>query len=126
MSLSNLILEKTNQTPGIIFDAEKGTLEFVGRSLPEDAAQFFKPLFSWLDKYIECNPSMTIANFQLDYFNTASAKAIFSILMKLEQMHHTGLKVNVVWLFDADDEDMSDLGQEYKDLFKMPIKLTAK
>jgi len=124
--MENLNIIKTTQTPKVSFDAQKGTLYISGRSLPEDSSKFFKPLFTWLDKYFENPQKETFAKFELDYFNTSSAKAIFSILMKLEKMNYSGHPISIEWLYDADDEDMFDLGEEYKDLFKMPIELVRK
>ena len=39
-----LLLEQTEYTPKVVFDAETGTLELSGRSLPEDTVLFYDPL----------------------------------------------------------------------------------
>jgi hypothetical protein len=124
--MDNLNIEKTTQTPKVIFDAQKGTLVISGRSLPEDSSKFYHPLFKWLDNYFENPQIKTFTKFELDYFNTSSAKAIFSLLMKLEKAHYSGHPVSVEWFYDSDDEDMFELGDEYRGLFKMPIVLVKK
>ena len=122
--MENLLIEKTNQTPEINFNKESGFLSFKGRSLPEDSATFYKPVFDWLNQYIENLPSKTEVEFELDYFNTSSAKAIFSIINKFDKLYQTSHPVSIRWKYDEDDEDMRDLGNEYKDLFKLPIELS--
>jgi hypothetical protein len=121
--MQNLLIKKTSQTPEIRLDAEKGELCFCGRSLPEDASGFYKPVFDWINNFTSESPRKCFIRFELDYFNTASAKSIFAILNKLEQMNHLGTNMVIEWWFDAEDEDMRDLGKEYIDLFTVNIVL---
>ena len=123
--MKNLEIKKTNQTPEIHLNAETGILSFSGRSLPEDSAQFYKVVFDWLNQYIENLHQTTDVIFEMDYFNTASAKAIFSIIIKLDELYKTDYPVTIRWMHDDDDDDMKELGEEYQDLFKIPIKIIA-
>ncbi len=41
----------TAKTPTVEFSSETGVLELKGRSIPENAIDFFKPLVDWLDDY---------------------------------------------------------------------------
>ena len=123
--MKNLEIKKTNQTPEISLNADTGILSFSGRSLPEDSAQFYKIVFDWLNQYIENLHQTTDVIFEMDYFNTASAKAIFSIIIKLDELYKTNYPVTISWMHDDDDDDMRELGEEYQDLFKIPIKLIA-
>lgn len=123
--MKNLKITKTNQTPEINLNADTGILSFSGRSLPEDSAQFYKVVFDWLNQYIENLHQTTDIIFEMDYFNTASAKAIFSIIIKLDELFKTDYPVTISWMHDDDDDDMKELGEEYQDLFTIPIKLIA-
>ena len=42
--MDTLIIEGSSKTPKVVFNADKGELLLEGRSIPEDAARFFKPL----------------------------------------------------------------------------------
>ncbi|MBN2669205.1 MAG: DUF1987 domain-containing protein [Bacteroidales bacterium] len=121
--MKNLFIEKTSQKPEINFNPETGILAISGRSLPEDSSQFYKPVMDWLKIYFEQPYENTKLVFKMDYFNTASAKAIFSIFNKCEMQFKEGLDISVEWWYDKDDEDMKELGDEYVDLFTMPIQL---
>ena len=123
--MNNYKTEKTTQTPEISLNAITGDLSFSGRSLPEDSSVFYKPVFSWLDEYTMNPAEKTSVIFGLDYFNTASAKAIFSIIVKFNELSKNNHPISINWLYDEDDEDMKELGEEYQDLFSISIELIA-
>lgn len=112
-----LNLEGTEDTPKIILDKTHGIFEISGRSLPEDSAEFYKPVLEWILKYSkEANPSSDF-DFKLEYFNTASSKLILDVLYGLEDIK--GMKIN--WYFHEDDEDMEEAGQEFSELVEIPF-----
>ena len=41
----------TFETPTITFDLNGGSLEIIGRSIPENPIEFYHPLFEALDRY---------------------------------------------------------------------------
>jgi hypothetical protein len=124
--MKNIEIEKTNQTPEIKLNAQTGELSFIGRSLPEDSTTFYEEVFKWIDDYSNNLADKTLVIFELDYFNTSSAKAIFSIIVKFDKLFQSSYPIKIQWLFDDDDEDMKELGKEYKELFKIPIELVEK
>jgi hypothetical protein len=105
-------LEGTEDTPKIILDKDKGLFEISGRSLPEDAAEFYAPILEWLDKYQSAPNPETNFLFKLEYFNTASSKLILDILSKLDNIAGT----RVTWYYHEDDEDMEEAGEEFSEL----------
>lgn len=123
--MKHLEILKTSHTPEISLNASTGLLSFIGRSLPENSTAFYKPIFKWLDLYSENLPEKTEVIFQLDYFNTASAKALFTIIEKMDKLVENYHSVVIKWRYDAEDEDMNELGKEYQELFKTPILLIA-
>ncbi|MCE2996386.1 MAG: DUF1987 domain-containing protein, partial [Flammeovirgaceae bacterium] len=99
-------------------DKKNGIFEISGRSLPEDSAEFYKPVIEWINAYgAEANPTTEFA-FKLEYFNTASSKLILDVLSALEEIK--GIKV--VWYFHDDDEDMEEAGQEFSELVEIPFE----
>lgn len=124
--MENIILEGTGRTPAIIFDAAKGTLEISGRSIPENSLAFYKPLFDWIDDYVQSPRKETNIDFNLEYFNTSSSKCILDMLRKLERLAEDGHKANVKWFFDEGDEDMEESGNDFKSLINLDIELVMK
>ncbi len=115
----------TEDTPTIHLDLENDILEISGRSLPEDVANFYEPVLTWLDEYSKSPKPKTIFNFKLVYFNTASSKMLLDILMKLEDIHADGNEVLINWHYPEDDEDMEEAGEEYADIVDVPFEKIA-
>ncbi len=120
--MTPLIIEPTSDTPKIYFDANKGYFEVANLSLPEDAIEFYKPVMAWLNEYKQNSNTLTVFNFKLEYFNTASSKQIIQILLLLEDIHKSN-KVLVKWHYKDIDEDMQDLGEEYADIIEVDFEL---
>ncbi|MBT34027.1 MAG: nuclear pore complex subunit [Thalassobius sp.] len=118
--MENLFLEKSNKTPFIEFDANRGYLLIEGRSIPEDALDFYQPLFSWLDSYSKTAQEVTVMEFKLEYFNTSSSKCLVEILRRLEDIN-CEKHVEVKWFYEQDDEDMQESGEDYMQLVNVPI-----
>lgn len=113
-----LNLKGTEDTPTILLDKKNGILEISGRSLPEDSAEFYKPVIEWINNYAaDANPTTEFA-FKLEYFNTSSSKLILDVLSALEEIK--GMKVT--WYFHDDDEDMEEAGQEFSELVEIPFE----
>ena len=124
--MENIQLEGTGRTPKVIFDARTGMIEISGRSIPENSISFYKPLFDWLDEYIEKPSSETQVMFNFEYFNTSSSKCILDLLRKLEKLPEEGYKTVVKWYFDEGDEDMEESGNDFKSLINLDIELVMK
>jgi len=113
-----LKLEGTEDTPKIILDKGNGIFEISGRSLPEDSAEFYRPVLEWIGRYAASpNPATEFA-FKLEYFNTASSKLILDVLSALEDIPGT----KIVWYFHEDDEDMEEAGEEFSELVELPFE----
>ena len=113
-----LNLEGTEDTPKIMLDKANGIFEISGRSLPEDSAEFYRPVLEWIEQYsAAANPS-TDFMFKLEYFNTASSKLILDVLSALEDIKD----MKIIWYFHEDDEDMEEAGQEFSELVEIPFE----
>jgi uncharacterized protein YkuJ len=110
-----LDLKATNDTPRVLFDPDNNLFEISGRSLPEDVVTFYQPVLDWLDEYTRTPLKKTDFVFKYIYFNTATSKLVQDILTKLEHLQEKGSDVKVSWFYEQDDEDMLDLGIEFKE-----------
>jgi len=120
--INSLSIKPTNETPKVVLDAQNNIFELTGRSLPEDANKFFSPIKEWMVEYVKSpNPSTEIV-FNLDYFNSSSARLIVKILIELEQLIEKGFKVNIIWKYKANDEVMYDRGEEIQTVLKLPFE----
>jgi hypothetical protein len=115
-------IKGTAKTPFVNFDATKGIIELKGRSIPENAIEFYNPIFDWIVAYGALKKEKTIVNMQLEYFNSSSSKCIVEVFKKLETVAKNGSNVLINWYFSEDDEEILNAGEEFKALVKLPFK----
>ncbi|MBO7438501.1 MAG: DUF1987 domain-containing protein [Bacteroidales bacterium] len=120
--MSVIKIQGTDDTPTVTLDKENNIFEISGRSLPEDVVVFYKPILEWLDEYKNDPLDLTVFNFKLEYFNTASSKLLLDVLLKLEDINNDGHEVLVKWHYPDDDEDMEEAGEEYSDIVDVPFE----
>jgi len=124
--MEKIFINATEDTPRVTLDPENNLYELFGRSLPEDAAEFYEPILKWLDEFaatIDSNSSKTELVIKLEYFNTTSSKFLLDIFGKLEDMHADGKNVVIHWYYFEEDIDMKDAGEEFSDLIEVPFEM---
>lgn len=121
--MEKLIIEGTGSTPQVNFIPEKGLLEIVGKLIPEDAGNFFVPIFSWLEKFFPDKQQAIIMRFSLFYYNTSSSKRIFDIMRRLDEKFMDGCNITIQWEYEEGDEDTQQDGQDYKSMLKLPFNI---
>lgn len=121
--MENFFLEGTNKTPQLDFNSNEGRFLIAGRSIPENSIEFYKPLFEWLDKYVEEAKSNTILDVKLEYFNTSSSKCLVEIFRKLELLQQKNDNVLINWYYEEDDEDMQESGEDFQEIIDVKIVL---
>lgn len=120
--MDNLVLNGTLTTPNINFNFSTGELFISGESYPENASEFFEKVISWIKNYIAFSNPITL-NFQFNYFNTSTSKAIMDIFEILDEYHRNNGKVMVNWYYESDDEDIYESGMEFIDNLSLPYKM---
>jgi hypothetical protein len=115
-------LEGTADTPLIHFSHAVGSMKISGRSLPEDAFSFYLPVIEWLSKYAASPAAQTSFTFNLEYFNTASAKQIFKLISIVSELSKKN-STTVNWHYDKGDRDMKSSGERFSKLFELPVNL---
>ncbi len=118
-----LTIEKSKNNPEVIFNKEENIFKISGRSIVEDPNKFYMPIYEWLEAYIADPNPETEFKFDLEYFNSSSARQVMKLIMLLEKLHIAGKKVKVVWLFEQGDEMSQERGQEIKAVSKLPFDI---
>jgi len=111
-------IPQTERTPQVLLDrsGEKGHIQFVGRSLPDDARSFYRPILSWIEDYFNNPNDDTLVSFNLEYFNTSSSKMLLQIIRKFRELEDQSKKVTVEWHYLEEDEDILESGETFQDL----------
>ena len=125
--MERLIIEETDESPGIIFDRDTRDFILTGKSLPEDAVEFYEPVVEWIETYAKDPLPKTNIEFKMEYFNTASSKMVLDLLIAFEaiQLGDNGCDVLVRWHFEEDDEDMEDSGIDFADVVEIPFEMCS-
>ena len=118
-------LEGTEDTPQVVFDISKNEFSLSGRSLPEDAASFYKPIIAWIANYIKNPNPSTEFRINLEYFNSSSVKQIIVLLIQLEEITKTGNEIKIVWCYNENDDLMEIKGSEFKSILTIPFELVV-
>src|SRR5674476_1574013 len=98
----------TKRTPWIIL--ESGRIFIMGRSIPENPNDFYRPIQEWISKYVQNYTEKSKIELGFEYINTSSIKWIFTILRELSEMKDIVNKASVTWYYEHGDEDMCELG----------------
>jgi hypothetical protein len=114
-------IQATQNTPDIEFDFKNGLLEISGRSIPENSIEFYNPLFSALDSYLDNPNDKTNINIQLEYYNSSSSACLLSVLKKFEKLNKERGNVTVNWLHEENDEDILAAGKNFKGMVDLPF-----
>jgi hypothetical protein len=126
MPLLDIHIGHTDDTPEVRSDVNSGTLNIQGRSFPENAFAFYKPVLQWVKEYVEDHPrSRLTVNIDLDYFNSSSGRFILEMLTILERQHKKEL-FRVNWMVEANDELMTERGQELDSLIDLPFFIISR
>lgn len=123
--LNTLVIDRTKISPEVILDPREGVFTITGTSMSEDAVGFYMPVLNWLKKYVETPNECTHIKFNLTYFNTASSKLIWEIMIVLQDAYSNGHKITIDWIFQEEDEDMEEAGEIYAERMDIPINLIA-
>ncbi len=118
-----LTYEEQGYLPGIILDKESGKFEIFGKTCPEDAIEFYNPVFEWLDEYSQNPLEKTVFDFKLTYFNTVSSKILMMIMMRLEEIYEDGNEVLIRWFYPEDDEDLEETGEDFESMLEVNFEL---
>ena len=85
----------------------------MGRSLPENAIDFYKPVFTWVEEAMQSVSGKDIVvDIKLEYFNTASSKQIAKLFLQLENYNEKN-NITVKWFYEKEDNDMLVSGNQY-------------
>jgi hypothetical protein len=124
MEIQDLIIEGTPKTPLIDFNQKTGDLIISGRSIPENAAKVYDPVYAWVKSYILNARPTTNLRLNLEYFNTASSiwlAKIIKVLIKIDVPDFTLIIHLYLPLEEFDEmkglEDIKDAFAPISDIF---------
>ena len=124
--MEDLVLKATSSTPRIELITENSSLTFEGVSFTENALDFYKPVFNWIENlhsHIKKNrPSKITCNYKFEYLNSSSYIVVRDITEKLLDItEESKVELEVNWFYEQKDLDMFELAKEFE--FLLDIKI---
>jgi hypothetical protein len=118
----DLNIEGTKSSPTIRFNGERQLLEIRGESYPENAAEFYTPVLSWIEAYLTSSASQPVTvNLEIIYANSSSTKVLMDIFAMLDEAAGQDKQITVNWFYDPENENARDAGEEFQEDLKSVI-----
>lgn len=124
--MSALLINSTKQTPKITLDLKNLVFLIEGNSRPENADEFYQPIFSWIkENQKELGQMKKIEfNFDLFYYNSATAKQFVGLLSELYLLNNDNTTIH--WYYEKDDEELLEAGKEFKEIIPLNFEFHQK
>jgi len=116
--MENLIIASTKRTPEVEFNID-GRFKISGRSIPEDASQFYDRLYEWVFHFCQESHISITFDIILEYFNSGSSKAILDILRALVGSTKVGKQININWYYEEGDDDILERGEYFESILNV-------
>jgi hypothetical protein len=115
----SIIKDSSKRTPRIIL--EPGRVFIMGRSIPENPGEFYRPVLEWISEYVVKYKGKSKIDIGFEYINTSSTKWIYTILKELAGLNEISDNASVTWYFEQGDDDMGELGFILRSLVECPF-----
>ena len=119
MTPEEVRIEATKTTPHVLLS--HGLIEIRGRSIPESAGDFYRPIEEWVSEYVSRSEVSTRVVLSFDFINTASTKWVYAVIKKLAVYRNVHEKVMIEWYFEKGDEELYELGQIIRSFIDCPF-----
>lgn len=123
--MKELHIQGGQSTPEIQASWEQGVLAMRGDSYPENSFEFFAGVIQWLEDYLGQDGRPLRLELRLVYMNTSSVKAMMDIFDLCEEAFGKGRDVRVNWYYDARNDRVFDLAEEFKEDCSFPFEILA-
>jgi hypothetical protein len=102
--------DQTKNSPEIILDPG-GIIRIKGRSILENATDFYQPVLDWITEYVREPAQLTCIDINLEYFNSATAKVLITLIQSVSSVTFRNAKFKVNWYYEDGDEDILERGE---------------
>ena len=134
--MQKLIIEPERRIPSIMFSPNENVFYIHGTSSPEDVRKLYYPVLEWINKFNEeiLKSEFKIFNdenplrfqFDLEYFNSSSAKFFFDMITEFKKLDPAGVPVIVEWYYEEEDPEMKEAGNDFSQLVEMEFTFIPK
>lgn len=124
--MENLLIAQSPSSPAINADWNAGVISMKGDSYPENSFEVFQPLIDWVEAYLGKAGRPLHLELELLYLNTSSIRSLMDIFDQMEIAHKKGQTVSVRWTYEAANERVGQLAEEFREDCSFPFIIAVK
>ncbi|MEN9394609.1 MAG: hypothetical protein RL362_830 [Bacteroidota bacterium] len=113
----------TSSTPEVDYNILNEVQRITGVSTPVDSVEFYSPMINWINQNAGSLKSGCVFEFELNYFNSSSMKALVWLLQQIEEMILAGNAWTIRWVIVEDDEFMEEAAEAMQTLLEVPVAI---
>ena len=118
--------EKTDLTPYVLIDEERGYMIFEGESYHENVFDFFSEINEWLKRFLSTDFDSFTFDCELKYFNSSTVRILLNMLIEMERSDGCD-KITVNWITTSNNKIIIECGEDFKEgLEKLTFNLVTK
>ena len=120
--METLKIKRSDISPEMVLDHKQKSFYIEGVSRPEDVRELFLPVVKWMKAYQEYLCSLEdeyysedepmIFKFDLEYFNSSTAKFLYDIIIAIRRLKECNINVEIAWIYYEEDTDMKEAGED--------------
>jgi len=122
MLLTRKHIAPTESTPEVVLDPA-GIIVIKGKSMNNNAAEFYAQIVRWIDAYINDPADLTSVDIYPEYFNGVNSMIFISLLKKISNVKLKNKELVINWHYEEDDEDILAQGENISSVLDIPINL---
>jgi len=109
--------ERTDLTPYVLIDEEKGYMKLEGESYHENVIAFFKEIGDWLAEFLKKDFNALTFDCELVYFSSSTVKVLLNMFLDMDNSKNSD-KITVNWITTQKNEIIIECGEEFKEDIK--------
>jgi hypothetical protein len=106
--------QKTDQTPYVLIDEEKGYMKLEGESYHENVISFFKEISEWLSGFLKKDFSSFTFDCELKYFSSSTVKVLLNMLLDMNNSKNSS-NITVNWITTKNNKIIIECGEDFKE-----------
>lgn len=118
--MDELKIPPGKNSPDVILRPD-GMIKISGRSIHENIIKFYQPVYSWIESYVKSPADITCVDMNLEYLNSASAKALVTILDTITKVSMLNKKYIFNWYYEEGDDDILERGEYFASILGVDI-----
>jgi len=106
--------EKTDLTPYVLIDEERGYMMMEGESYHENVFEFFNEINEWLKGFLNTDFAGFTFDCELKYFNSSTVRILLNMLMEMDRSAGCD-KIIVNWITTKNNKIIIECGEDFQE-----------